>query len=250
MTTMTANATTKTATAKTATAKAATAHRVLAPGPSARTFRAADGSLVTPPDDWACLPPGDAALTRRVKAAGPCFTVEEKKGNKTFSRGLWAPAETIAAHRATLMVERQDPAYAVRLAQGRARRERAQEQYEDDFEEAVVDFLAFHGRHAVLAATLARRVTAHAVPVGSGTVARTQRIPVSERAEAAVIAWLRHQTTAYDHMHIPREKGARREVRRMLAEQSRRLLEKYRRGDDVDGASCPLQSALVRHSPG
>ena len=111
---------------------------------------------------------------------------------------------------------------------------------------AVVDFLAFHGRHAVLAATLARRVTAHATPVGSGTVARTQRIPVEERAEAAVIAWLRHQTTAYDHMHIPREKGARREARRRLAEQSRKLLEKYRRGDDVDAAACPLQVALAR----
>lgn len=226
--------------------KTTTQHREVSPGPSARTFRAADGSLVTAPADWACLPPGDAALTRRVKAAGPCFTVVEKKGRKTFSHGLWAPAATIAAHRAALVLERADPAYATRLAQGRARRERAQEQYEDDFEEAVVDFLAFHVRHAVLAATLARRVTAHATPVGSGTVARTQRIPVGERAEAAVIAWLRHQTTAYDHMHIPREKGARREVRRMLAEQSRKLLEKYRRGDDVDAAGCPLQVALAR----
>jgi hypothetical protein len=240
----------KTATTKTSTTKAATTHLEVSPGPAARTFVTRDGRTITAPEGWACLAPGDAALTRRVKAAGPCFTVVEKRGNKTFSRGLWADAATIATHRAALVEERKDPAYAVRLAQGRARRERAQEQYEDDFEEAVVDFLAFHVRHAVLAATLARRVTAHAVPVGSGTVARTQRIPVEERAEVAVIAWLRHQTTAYDHMHIPREKGARREVRRMLAEQSRRLLEKYRRGDDVDGASCPLQSALVRHSPG
>jgi hypothetical protein len=237
-------------TPKPATPNPSSRHQALSPGPSPRVFRAADGSLVTPPGDWACLPPGDAALTRRVKAAGPCFTVEEKKGRKTFSRGLWAPATTIAAQRAALVEERQDPAYAVRLAQGRARRARAQEAYEDDFEEAVVDFLAFHVRHAVVAATLARRVTAHATPVGSGTVARTQRIPVEERAEAAVIAWLRHQTTAYDHLHIPREKGARREVRRMLAEQSRRLLEKYRRGADIDDDACPLQSALVRSSAG
>lgn len=230
-----------------------TTHLEVSPGPGARTFVTRDGRTLTAPEGWVCLPPGDAALTRRVKAAGPCFTVVEKRGNKTFSRGLWADAATIATHRATLVEERKDPAYAVRLAQGRARRARAQEEYEDDFEEAVVDFLAFHVRHAVLAATLARRVTAHATPVGSGTVARTQRIPVAERAEAAVIAWLRHQTTAYDHMHIPREKGARREVRRMLAERSRRLLEQYRRGDDVDAATCPLQQALrpeakvVRH---
>jgi hypothetical protein len=221
-----------------------TTHQTVSPGPTARSFRAADGSIVTPPSGWSCLPPGDATLTRRVKAAGPCFTVEEKRGRKVFSRGLWAPAATIEAVRAALALERQDPSYAARLAQGRARRARAQEQYEDDFEEAVVDFLAFHPRHAVLAATLARRVTAHAVPVGSGTVARTRRIPVAERAEAAVIAWLRHQTTGYDDMVIPREKGARREVRRMLAERSRRLLRQYRQDVDVDASTCPLQRAL------
>ena len=36
--------------------------------------------------------------------------------------------------------------------------------------------------------------------------------------------WL---TTAYDDMVISREKGARREVRRMLASRSRTLLERY-----------------------
>lgn len=74
---------------------------------------------------------------------------------------------------------------------------------------------------------LAAEVTAHATPVGSGTVARTQRIPIERRAESAVIAWLRHQTTAYDHMQIARVKGKRREVRRMMAGESRRLLAKY-----------------------
>jgi len=85
-----------------------------------------------------------------------------------------------------------------------------------------------------------QRVTAHATPVGSGTVARTSRIPIERRAESAVIAWLRHQTTAYDDMRIERRKGARREVRRMLAKRSRQLLERYRRGDDVDLEACPL----------
>lgn len=51
--------------------------------------------------------------------------------------------------------------------------------------------------------------------------ARTNRIPIERRAEAAVIAWLRHQTTAYDSMKVQRVKKKRREVRRMLAEQSR-----------------------------
>ena len=86
-------------------------------------------------------------------------------------------------------------------------------------------------------------MTLHATPVGSGTVARTKRIPVEQRAEAAVIAWMRHQTTGYDNLVIPRIRGERREVRRMLAARSRQLLEHYRRGLSLK-TSCPLQQAL------
>ncbi len=85
-------------------------------------------------------------------------------------------------------------------------------------------FLAFHPNYADLAGRLARAVTDHATPVGSGTVARTKRLPVEQRAEAAVIAWMRHQTTGYDGMVIPRVKGRRREVRRLLAQRSKQLL--------------------------
>jgi hypothetical protein len=74
-------------------------------------------------------------------------------------------------------------------------------------------------------------------------VARTKRIPVAQRAEAAVIAWMRHQTTAYESMKIERVKGKRREVRRMLAERSREVLERYRRGEPAADA-CPLRQAL------
>ena len=73
---------------------------------------------------------------------------------------------------------------------------------------------------------------------------RDRRIPVERRAEAAVIAWLRHQTTAYDAMKIPRVRGKRREVRRQLAQQSRKLLENYRRGKSIE--RCLLREALDR----
>jgi len=86
-------------------------------------------------------------------------------------------------------------------------------------------------------------VTVHATPVGSGTVARTERIPVAERAESAVIAWMRHQTTAYDRMAIPRVKGMRREVRRELAMISRALLDAHRRDAPHAPAACPLCTA-------
>jgi hypothetical protein len=146
--------------------------------------------------------------------------------------------------RADLAAERTTPQYQQRLEAGVRRREREQADYVEDFRRAVFDFLAFDARYADLARRLAQAVTDHATPVGSGTVARTKRIPVEDRAEAAVIAWLRHQTTGYDGMKIARVKGQRREVRRMLAEQSRRLLGAYRAGKDVDSGGCPLQQAL------
>ena len=75
-------------------------------------------------------------------------------------------------------------------------------------------------------------------------MARTGRIPLEARAEAAVIAWMRHRTTAYDRMAIPRVRGKRREVRRLLAQQSKVLLDAYRTGREVDASACPLQGAL------
>jgi hypothetical protein len=220
--------------------------RVVNPGPSERTVLTVNKQLLTVPADWELLPPGDAGLTRRVKAGGPTWTVQEKRGRKIFSRGVWAPAARIAAVRAELDAERSTEAYAKRRVADVARRERKQEAYVEDFRGAVLEFLNFAPKHAALAERMADAVTTHATPVGSGTVARTERIPIDERAESAVIAWMRHQTTAYDSMKIARVKGKRREVRRMLAERSRRLLEGYRAGSDVDFSLCPLQQALAK----
>lgn len=197
------------------------------------------------PSDWALLPPGDAALTRRVKQAGPTWSVHETRGRKRFSRGVWAPASRIAALRAELEVERAKPQYNARLEADRKRRAVQQDRYADEFELAIVTFLAFAPRHAELARRLAAAIAAHAVPVGSGTVARTKSIPIERRAEAATIAWLRHQTTGYDSMKIPRVAGMRREVRRMLAERSRELLARYRRGEGIDRDRCPIARALA-----
>ncbi|HKP61343.1 MAG TPA: DUF2293 domain-containing protein [Polyangiales bacterium] len=219
--------------------------RIVAPGPNARTVRTDDGSLLSVPDGWGLLLPGDPALTGRVKKAGPCWTVTEKRGRKTFSHGVWAPQAVIESIRRALVHEREDPAYARKLESGRRRRAADQLQYAEDFTGAVEQFLGFASRHAELAARLAEVIAAHAVPVGSGTVARTKRIPIERRAEAATIAWLRHATTEYDHMHIPRVKGMRREVRRMLADRSRQLLARYRRGEAVVPESCALQRALT-----
>jgi hypothetical protein len=161
---------------------------------------------------------------------------------------VWAPADRIAAIRADLELDRSTDAYAKRHTPDTARRARKQNEYVEDFRGAVLAFLDFAPHHANLAERVANAVTQHATPVGSGTVARSRRVALEQRAESAVIAWLRHQMTAYENMKIPRTKGKRREVRRMLAGQSRRLLAQYRVGKPV-GAACPLRLALSKEFP-
>ena len=65
-------------------------NRIVSPGTSARTVRTADGKMLLVPTGWVLVPPGDPALTRRVKAGGPSWTVQEKKGRRNFSRGVLA----------------------------------------------------------------------------------------------------------------------------------------------------------------
>jgi hypothetical protein len=217
---------------------------LVSPGPDARSVRTDRGEILRAPSDWVLVPPGDAGLTRRIKSDGPTWTVREKVGRRLFSRGVWASAASVARTQGELAAERATPQYARKRQADAQRRQREQLDYVVEFRSAVLAFLRFHPRYAQLADRLAGAVAAHATPIGSGTVARTERIPVSERAEAAVIAWMRHHTTAYDHMAIPRMKGQRREIRRMLAERSRRLLDAYRAGRAVDAWNCPLQRAL------
>src|ERR1043166_610148 len=95
-----------------------------APGPTPTTVRAADGSVFTAPEGWILLPPGDAALTRRVKEAGEHWVVQEKKGRKVFSRGVWAPAATVERIRAELVAERSTESYAKRKVADAQRRDK------------------------------------------------------------------------------------------------------------------------------
>ncbi len=208
------------------------------------SVRFEDGTKATPPADWEILPPGDAGLTRRVKALGPSWTVQEKKGRKTFSHGVWAPAKNILQAKKEVEEKRADPKYERQMEQAKNRREAKQEVYVEDFKSAILAFLNFHIIHQGFADQLADAVAEHATPVGSGTVARTERIPIEDRASAAVIAWMRHQTTAYDSMKIERIKGRRREVRSELAQKSRTILQAYRKGESIP-STCPLKKALA-----
>src|SRR6201996_8739437 len=103
------------------------------PGPTPNTVRAADGTVLTAPEGWALLPPGDTGLTRRVKSAGDHWVVQEKVGRRTFSRGVWAPSATIDRVRAELEAERSTEGHARRKEAASRRREVAQAGYVEDF---------------------------------------------------------------------------------------------------------------------
>ena len=219
--------------------------KIFRPGPRPNSVINEYDIIIPTPDGWSLLPPGDAGLTRRVKASGDYWVVQEKKGRRIFSKGIWTATTSIEKIRLELEAERSTESYSKRKEGAARRRDKVQLEYVEDFTGAVVAFLAFHPSHSELANKLAKVVADHATPVGSGTVARTKRIPVERRAEAAVIAWMRHQTTAYDSMSIAKIKGERREVRRMLAQRSKTLLARYRREESGE-ERCLLKEALQK----
>lgn len=218
-------------------------NRIVKPGRAARSVLTDMGEQLVVPHDWALLPPGDGPLTKIVKAKGPSWLVRVKFKNRFISKGVWAKEEHILAARNELEAKRLAPDYARKREQDLGRREKKHRDYVQVFYNEVLLFLGFHCRYSALATQLARSVTELATPVGSGTVARTERIPLEDRARSAVIAWMRHQTTSYDRMTIARVKGKRRQVRREFASRSIDLLQLYRDGHDIP-PSCPLQRAL------
>lgn len=204
------------------------------------------GETLHLPAGWAFLPAGDAGITRKVTAKGAYWRVEIKKGRRMISLGIWAPSATIEQAKLEVTQVRQTDEYRKKQSYAAERRERKQSEYDAEFRQAVENFLNFHDNFKNLEQKLAKTVTRHAIPVGSGTVARTQLIPLEERAALAVIAWMRHQTTAYDNLKIARVKGERRAVRKTLAKHSVQILTSYREGRTAS-SECPLLKALNKH---
>lgn len=202
------------------------------------------GLIEKPPEGWIFLPSGDAALTRKVTDQGAYWRVQVKKGRRMQSLGLWAPKKHIESAKLMVAQMRADPSYAKKKESAAKSREKKQATYTLNFEHAVTDYLNFHLAYKKHEIVVARLVTKHAIPIGSGTVARTERISIEERASKAVIAWMRHETTNYDHRKIARIKGERRSVRRELAAASINLLKPYRQGKDIS-PDCPLLKVLL-----
>jgi len=204
------------------------------------------GKIFSVPAGWQKLPAGDASITRKLKSLGPSWTVQEKKGRKSFSHGVWAAKEHIEAAKSLVEAQRADPKHQMKLAQAKVRREEKEVVFGTNFQQEIIKFLNFDKKHQALVEKLAVLVKEHAVPVGSGTVARSSSVTLDDKAALAVMAWMRHKTSAYDSTPVPRIKGARRELRRKIARQSERILAKYRSGNEVDFILCPLYKALYK----
>lgn len=217
--------------------------RLMKPGKAGQVINEF-GLAETPPKGWDFLPAGDAAVTRKVTAKGACWRVQVQKGKRIQSLGIWAQKEHIEAAIEEVKQMRAAPDYDKRKAIASKARTKKQEKYITDFEQAVKTYLHFDTKYHSLAEKMARLVTDHATPVGSGTVARTKMISIEARAAKAVIAWMRHKTTDYEQMKIARIKGERRKVRRALAEASVKHLSPYRKGHSIP-ANCPLFGVLA-----
>jgi len=201
------------------------------------------GEILIPPVSWSFLPAGDAGITRKVTSKGTFWRVEVKKGRRIISLGIWAPEAIINQARVEVETGRLTEGYKKKRVTDINRRDRKQRAYDAEFCKAVEMYLGFDVSYKAIEKKLARAVTVHAIPVGSGTVARTQMISIEERAHHAVIAWMRHQTTPYENVKIARIKGERRAVRREFADQSVALLSNYRQGR-ITSDDCPLKKAM------
>lgn len=220
--------------------------RIVSPGTGGQVINEY-GKPERPPSGWTFVPAGDAAVTRKITAQGKYWRVQVKKGRRVMSKGIWAPTIHIVKAKEAVVAMRAAPDYEKKKLSAQKSREKKQQLYEEEFEKEVIKYLNFHEKYRAVEKTMAKAITAHAIPVGSGTVARTSMIPISDRAGKAVIAWMRHQTTNYDQMKIARIKGERRAVRRQLAEKSKDLLIDYRKGNPIKH-SCPLYRALKNQS--
>jgi hypothetical protein len=150
------------------------------------------------PAGWEFLPSGDAFLTRTVKSARTYWLSWQPRSRHRQHRrilGLWAPSQVIAD--AQRLAEATAARRAAKRALGAQSRERQEDRYRYELEDAIVRFLAFAPVHQKLGRRIAKETAAHAAVVGSGRVARTRKLTLDERAALSVRAYIRHSFTSY-----------------------------------------------------
>jgi hypothetical protein len=109
--------------------------------------------------------------------------------------GLWAPSQVIAE--AQVRAEETAARRAAKRALGTQSRQRQEDRYRHELENAIVRFLAFAPMHHERQQRIAEQTATHAAVVGSGRVGRIRKLTVDERAALSVRAYIRHHFTSY-----------------------------------------------------
>ena len=187
------------------------------------------------PAGWVFVPAGDAFVTREVKK-GPHWVLLKRRKGYTATLGVFCPEASLASAE-----KRRDETAGSRergRAAGRVSRGRAESRYRVEMERAILEFLAFRPEHAALAEEIAKGAAAQATPVGSGRVGRTRKLSLSQRAELAARAYMRHKHTDYEeqlnsHGVIPWDEVGEddylyREIRADARRKVDRFLQKHR----------------------
>jgi hypothetical protein len=158
------------------------------------------------PNGWEFLPRGDAFVTRQVKKGPHWILMGQYNSRRRYTpvKGVYAPRTSIeAAKQAAIATE-------VKREQQRQksqlRREKVEDDYQNRFEQACLQFLHFDPTHAQLAKEIAVGATAWACEKYSGRVGRTSLVDLSDKADLAVRAYLRHNYTDYEE-NVPNYRG-------------------------------------------
>jgi hypothetical protein len=176
-------------------------------------------------DHLVYLPAGEAALTRRAKAASrlAAVVVRFSRARKRYERqGILVEEDALAAAEQQCLVD--EEARARRRERDAARRAGADAELERRFAAEIARL--FPGCPADRADAIAR----HAVVRGSGRVGRSAagRAVGTTAVEMAVVASIRHRDTDYDDLLMS---GAdRADARDRVREQVDDVLERWRRG--------------------
>ncbi|TET41603.1 MAG: DUF2293 domain-containing protein [Dehalococcoidia bacterium] len=187
---------------------------------------------ISVPEGWELLESGDALLTRRVKVRGKYWEYYHELKTKAYDKklGIFAPANIIEEERRKISSERRTKEYEQRLQRSRKSREKKEAKYGEEFAEACFRFLNFDLVHEDLAWQIAWGATSVATDVGSGRVGRTGKLPLEEKAELAVRAFIRHNFTDYDERLDEMGEPWYHEIRGDAAAKVNRFLEEHRCG--------------------
>jgi hypothetical protein len=148
------------------------------------------------PRGWVFLPAGDAFITRTAKAMGPYWLAVKAAKGYTRKLGIWVSEKNLeAANR--LAQETLEHRAAKRII-SRAQREKQEARYQQQFADAVYEYLDFAPGYEKLARKIALRTAERATAVGSERVGRTRKLTLAEKAALAARAYIRHNHTKYE----------------------------------------------------